>query len=248
MRPRRPLKVVFMGASGVGKTSLVRAYMHGSFSDMQESTIGGAYSSLTMRFDARRARLVPQSGPFAGRSEPPVEDDGPASAALSSLVAAPGELWTVEVWDTAGQERYATLLPMYYRTADVVVVVHDATSSALDRAQQCLAAVETECVGNPVVLVVQNKADVLLQPAVACEWQQGLQANHLRTALASAKHDRGFRAPLESAMAEAVERRLARCQAEGDSDLANDLEITRSLGPSRALEAAWSAATQATCC
>lgn len=33
-----------------------------------------------------------------------------------------------EIWDTAGQERYHSLAPMYYRGAQVAIVVYDITS------------------------------------------------------------------------------------------------------------------------
>jgi small GTP-binding protein len=36
---------------------------------------------------------------------------------------------TLQLWDTAGQERYRALTPMYYRNAQVIVMVFDLTSS-----------------------------------------------------------------------------------------------------------------------
>ena len=37
-----------------------------------------------------------------------------------------------EIWDTAGQERYHSLAPMYYRGAQVAIVVYDMTSQVED--------------------------------------------------------------------------------------------------------------------
>ena len=34
----------------------------------------------------------------------------------------------IELWDTAGQERYNSLIPMYYRLADIIVIVYDITN------------------------------------------------------------------------------------------------------------------------
>ena len=36
-----------------------------------------------------------------------------------------GEKVNLEIWDTAGQERYNSLLPMYYRGANVIILVFD---------------------------------------------------------------------------------------------------------------------------
>ena len=35
----------------------------------------------------------------------------------------------LDIWDTAGQERYRSLLPMYYRNADVVIICFDLTEN-----------------------------------------------------------------------------------------------------------------------
>ena len=34
----------------------------------------------------------------------------------------------MEIWDTAGQERYNALIPMYYRIADIIIIVYDITN------------------------------------------------------------------------------------------------------------------------
>ena len=33
----------------------------------------------------------------------------------------------LEIWDTAGQERYRSLMPMYYRNSDFIIIVYDLT-------------------------------------------------------------------------------------------------------------------------
>jgi GTPase SAR1 family protein len=33
----------------------------------------------------------------------------------------------MDIWDTAGQERYRSLLVMYYKNSDVIVIVFDVT-------------------------------------------------------------------------------------------------------------------------
>jgi small GTP-binding protein len=46
-----------------------------------------------------------------------------------SVTTAKGTV-SLQIWDTAGQERYRALTPMYYRNAQVVILVFDLTSSA----------------------------------------------------------------------------------------------------------------------
>ena len=48
------------------------------------------------------------------------------AAFFTKKVTAPtGENINLEIWDTAGQERYDSLLPMYYRGANIILFVFD---------------------------------------------------------------------------------------------------------------------------
>lgn len=83
-------KLVLLGDSSVGKTSIVNQFVNNSFSKFQDSTIGAAFLSKSV---------------FIGNDEV-----------------------RFEIWDTAGQERYHSLAPMYYRNANIVLVVYDITN------------------------------------------------------------------------------------------------------------------------
>ena len=50
----------------------------------------------------------------------------------------------VQIWDTAGQEQYSSLLPMYFRNADVVICVVDHTESSCQRIPAIMQSVEDE--------------------------------------------------------------------------------------------------------
>jgi GTPase SAR1 family protein len=38
-----------------------------------------------------------------------------------------GKTIAMDIWDTAGQERYRSLLVMYYKNSDVIIMVFDVT-------------------------------------------------------------------------------------------------------------------------
>lgn len=51
-----------------------------------------------------------------------------------------------QIWDTAGQERFESLIPMYYRTANIAVIVYDVSDlTSLDRAKAFVQKIIDEC-------------------------------------------------------------------------------------------------------
>ena len=89
----REVKVVLLGATGVGKSSLVLRYVTSQFNPHSESTIGAAFMSK-MTVMKLRAK----------------EEGGVRREEVSKIIK-------FQIWDTAGQEKYESLAPMYYRTA-----------------------------------------------------------------------------------------------------------------------------------
>ena len=48
-----------------------------------------------------------------------------------------GVIFYLELWDTAGQERFRSLLPLYYREADVIILMFDTSrKNAIDELQR----------------------------------------------------------------------------------------------------------------
>lgn len=67
---------------------------------------------------------------------------------------------TLDVWDTAGQERFHSLTPMYYRDADIVLVVFDLTeANSFARAKRWVTELQ-EALEDPVIVLVANKCDM----------------------------------------------------------------------------------------
>jgi small GTP-binding protein len=69
---------------------------------------------------------------------------------------------TMQIWDTAGQEKYRALTPLYYRSADVAVLVYDITQVAsfhgMERWSHELAE---KAPPNLRVVIVGNKSDLI---------------------------------------------------------------------------------------
>jgi len=64
----------------------------------------------------------------------------------------------LEIWDTAGQERYASLMPLYYRNADIALIVYDVENSASYQS----AIKWLDILVTPVKILVGNKVDLIL--------------------------------------------------------------------------------------
>jgi small GTP-binding protein len=64
----------------------------------------------------------------------------------------------VQVWDTAGQERFRSLLPMYYRHAKMVIVIHEGTSRTKRAAIDLIDEI-SEGYPDIHIYMIQNKSD-----------------------------------------------------------------------------------------
>lgn len=104
-------KLVLLGESAVGKSSLVLRFVKGQFHEYQESTIGGNISSIVLCLSLINDCFVWTTAAF-----------------LTQTVCLDDTTVKFEIWDTAGQERYHSLAPMYYRGAQAAIVVYDITN------------------------------------------------------------------------------------------------------------------------
>ncbi|KAF7378208.1 Rab small monomeric GTPase [Mycena sanguinolenta] len=135
-------KVVVIGASGVGKTSLRGQYISARFSTSYRATIGADFITKTLP-------APPSSSSNAAQAEP----------------------ITLQIWDTAGQERFASLASAFFRGADAAILMYDVTSTdtlyALRRwwdefkAKAPVREEDLQAGRGFVVVVVGNKIDLL---------------------------------------------------------------------------------------
>ena len=72
-----------------------------------------------------------------------------------------GEQVNLEIWDTAGQERYDSLLPMYYRGANVLLLVFNLNDpiSFNNLRTRWLQTAENHTL-DPLVFIIGNKSDL----------------------------------------------------------------------------------------
>ncbi|QLG74796.1 hypothetical protein HG535_0H01230 [Zygotorulaspora mrakii] len=125
-------KLVLLGDSSVGKSSIVHRFVKDSFDDFRESTIGAAFLSQTIK--------------IRDTSSDSTEDT----------------VIKFEIWDTAGQERYKSLAPMYYRNANAALVVYDITQQdSLSKAQNWVNELKNK-VGDEdlIICLLGNKLDL----------------------------------------------------------------------------------------
>ena len=96
------------------------------------------------------------NGTFSENIEPTV-----GAAYLSKEVEISGNHVTFNIWDTAGQEAYRYLVPMYYRNAQIAVVVFDLTNmSSFQAVGDWINDVRKNVVDDIVILICGNKCDM----------------------------------------------------------------------------------------
>lgn len=67
-----------------------------------------------------------------------------------------------EIWDTAGQERYYSLIPMYYRGAQVALIVYDITSEeSFESAKRWIEELKYDKPQEFLKVLVANKMDLV---------------------------------------------------------------------------------------
>ncbi|KAL3796676.1 hypothetical protein HJC23_009976 [Cyclotella cryptica] len=141
------VKIVLLGDSGVGKSSLALRFVTNEFRPYSESTIGASFMSKSITV------------PFS----PSVRNDEGQGTSDSKTLESRQHQRTIglKIWDTAGQEKYRSLAPMYYRGAEAAILVYDITVPASFVALQDWA-LELQHNASPELMLVicGNKSDL----------------------------------------------------------------------------------------
>jgi small GTP-binding protein len=68
---------------------------------------------------------------------------------------------TMQIWDTAGQEKYRALTPLYYRSADIAILVYDVTQiPSFNGLEKWVHELAEKAPSNLQIVVVGNKTDL----------------------------------------------------------------------------------------
>lgn len=152
-------KIVMLGESGAGKSSIALRFTRNEFLANQETTVGAAFLSKTV--------MVP---PTRGAGAAP---GGAATYAVQQQMRA----LKFEIWDTAGQERFRSLAPIYYRGACGALVVYDITNNeSIKKAQTWVKELRANADPSLVIVLVGNKKDLESLRQVSYEDGQRLAA------------------------------------------------------------------------
>lgn len=118
------VKIVLLGPSLVGKTSIITAYTADLFETQTKSTVGASFVGKVLNLGQnRRLRL--------------------------------------HIWDTAGQEKFRSLAPMYYRNADVAIIVYSvADRNSFLEVESWVEQLKSETETDPLIYIVGNKIDL----------------------------------------------------------------------------------------
>ncbi|KAF5919324.1 hypothetical protein HPG69_010724 [Diceros bicornis minor] len=130
-------KLVLLGSSSVGKSSLALRYVRNDFKSTLP-TVGCIVLWIKLP-------LASVPGAF-----------------FTKLVEFGAASLKFEIWDTAGQEKYHSVCHLYFRGANAALLVYDITSKdSFGMAQQWLKDLEKEFQpGEVVVMLVGNKTDL----------------------------------------------------------------------------------------
>ncbi|KAL2888703.1 GTP-binding protein ypt7 [Ceratocystis lukuohia] len=147
------LKVIILGDSGVGKTSLMNQYVRTSFLALlvhQPAADSGSRNMLKYR----------SIGPVPASYKATIGADF-----LTREVLVDDRQVTMQLWDTAGQERFQSLGVAFYRGADCCVLVYDVSNAksfdALDSwRDEFLIQASPRDPDNFPFVVLGNKIDV----------------------------------------------------------------------------------------
>ncbi|KAI1343995.1 GTP-binding protein rab2 [Xylariaceae sp. FL0016] len=136
-------KLVCIGDSGCGKSSLTIRLCEGRFSPQHDVTIGVEFGSRIVPVGPPASKLPPGSPP------PPPEEEDPSQKHMK-----------LSLWDTAGQETYKSVTRSYFRGASGALLVFDITRKAtFQHVTDWLNDLRAIAEPDIVVILVGNKLD-----------------------------------------------------------------------------------------
>jgi small GTP-binding protein len=126
MNEPEEIKVVLIGDSGVGKTSIISQFINRKFDPYCQISLNSEFSIKVIEYPEYHKSLK------------------------------------FNIWDTVGQEKYRSLAKIFYKNAEVIILVYDLTcertfSSIKD---YWYNEIVKNANNNPILVLVGNKADL----------------------------------------------------------------------------------------
>lgn len=161
-------KIVSIGDSGTGKSSLTIRLCEGRFQNHHDVTIGVEFGSRIVPVGPpasdelginNPAALTRTSSPSRSKPAPP------PPAADGTSKPAPQKWMKLSLWDTAGQETYKSITRSYFRGASGALLVFDISRRAtFQSATAWLNDLKLIAEDGIVVVLVGNKSDLDAPP------------------------------------------------------------------------------------
>lgn len=135
-------KVIILGDTSVGKSSIILRYFDNTFEEYLPNTIGAAFQTKNIESDDKKKTL------------------------------------RLNVWDTCGQERFMAIASVYYKDANIILLVVDASNpDSLEVADKYFIEIQNHSNADPIVFLVINKIDLLDGFSINCK----IDANLFKT-------------------------------------------------------------------
>jgi len=120
--PKTACKVVLLGDTGVGKSSIALRFTSNEFHPYSESTIGASFMSKELEFDSAAIRPSTNDESSDDLIENQLNKKMPTRKEMNTATTSVVQF---NIWDTAGQEKYHSLAAMYYRGAECAILCFD---------------------------------------------------------------------------------------------------------------------------
>ncbi|KAL5046953.1 hypothetical protein BDW71DRAFT_48122 [Aspergillus fruticulosus] len=167
-------KLVCIGDSGTGKSSLTIRLCEGRFSSTHDVTIGVEFGSRIVPVGPPASRDLeadPQihlrTGDSPNQESSPAHQDASNASVISGLPNPPRKNQEIQkkmklsLWDTAGQETYKSITRSYFRGASGALLVFDITRpTTFASCTQWLQDLRQIAEEGIVVILVGNKSDL----------------------------------------------------------------------------------------
>ena len=151
------IKVILIGDTQVGKTSLINVTVGTGFNPDEQVTISASCSSKKLMINDKK--------------------------------------YNINLWDTAGQEEYRGIAQLFYKGADIVILVYDISSLSSFNSLENWYEICEDTIGNEHIYgIVGNKNDLYLQSETNVnDAKKFAESKNAKFKLVSAKDDpKGF--------------------------------------------------------